>query len=148
MKKISAINFPILLISFLPLLDSCHKGENNCGDPPGSFIQIILVDKNDSLLVGRKFDPDSVNLSVNNKLIMLSIYRGIITFNYNLGEQYNKDNYLLFLSKFDTDTINLTVNHYYNGNCWDYYKFNNFKYNFVNIASVPYNDHCFKIIKE
>jgi len=144
--KRSALIFALLLQPFL-FLNSCRndKSQPLCGDPIPTSLQIYLVDKNDSLLIGRKYDPDSIRLTVKNENIDIQISQGRIYFSYPDLVEFNSMNYLISLSKNDIDTINLTVYHNYVEDCGDNYGVGSLSYNSKPIE--PITGLVYKIVK-
>jgi len=136
-----------ILLSVTLALSSCSKKAEPCGDPSSASIQIDLVDKNDSLLIGKKYDPDSIKMNVEGKNVSIYIYEGHMEIDYSGFDIYNNRNYFLYLSKTDTDTLNLKVLSYEN-KCWSSYGFSGLTYNSKVISPVSYNKFLFKIIKE
>jgi len=136
----------VALLVFLFLFSSCRNKPLPCGDPPPAFVRIILTDQHDSLLVGKKYNPDSISLMANHEKISLSVEKGIITLHYAGLEKYNSENYWLTLSKTDTDTLRLTVTKH-SGSCWDYDEFSNLVYNSATVSPVSYDKFVFKIVK-
>ena len=145
MKTLFILFTAILLSSALFISCSNKSKEELCGDPLPVYLHFYLVDKNDSLLIGTKYDPDSIKLTVENKSINLSFDHGSIFFNYQILEEYNHSNYYLFLSKTDSDTINLVVNHKWDGACGPYYGVTTFSYNSTPISHIT--GLTYKIIK-
>lgn len=145
MKRTTLI-FTLLFQSLL-LLNSCSNDHKHplCGDPIPSNLEIYLVDKNDSLLIGKKYDQDSIKLTVNNTMVGIHISNGRISFLYPNLELYNNLNYTLYLSKSDEDTINLIVNHQYIEDCGYYYGITSLSYNSKQIE--PLNGLVYKIVK-
>jgi hypothetical protein len=152
MKKITkSFRIHLLFPFFLGgacIFSSCIEKIVNCDDPAPTFIRITLVDKNDSLLIGTKYFPDSIHLTVNNEIIPFSIGGGSVWIYYSGLEVYNNDNYLLYLSKDDTDTLNLRVYSYHTHDCGNYYDFGGLKYNFRDISPGTYDHTSFKVIKD
>jgi hypothetical protein len=150
MKKVKSCHYFQLLLSFILfgvfIFSSCNEKHAQCGDPADPVIQIALVDQNDSLLIGRKYHPDSIRLTVDNKTLYMDIEQGYIFLNSCILDAYNNDNYFLYLSKSDTDTLNLQILKY-EGVCGTYYGFGGLKYNSKEISPVFYNKYVFKIIK-
>lgn len=144
--KRSTLIFTLLLQPFL-FLNSCRndKSQPLCGDPIPTSLQIYLVDKNDSLVIGRKYDPDSIRFTVNNKNIDIQILQGRIYFAYPDLEEFNSMKYLLSLSKNDTDTVNLVVYHNYVEDCGNYYGVGSLSYNSKPIE--PVTGLVYKIVK-
>jgi len=144
--KRSALIFTLLLQPFL-FMNSCRndKSQPLCGDPISSSLQIYLVDQNDSLLIGRNYNPDSIRLTVNNKNIDIQISQGSIIFVYPNLEEFNNMNYLLSLSKNDIDTVNLVVYHNYVEDCGNYYGVGSMSYNAKPIE--PITGLVYKIVK-
>jgi hypothetical protein len=136
------------LIILSTLLISCSNKSKNklCGDPGPVFLQFYFVDKNDSNLIGKKYFPDSIKLTVQEKSIDLIYDHGSMLFDYEILEPYNNSTYLLTLSKTDVDTINLIVNHQYDGECGPYYGVTKLLYNSKSISQVTGN--VYKIVKE
>ena len=145
--KSSLLIFPILLLSFF-LLNSCSndKIQPLCGDPIPTSLEMYLVDKNDNLLIGKEYDPDSIKLMVNNSMVDIHVAEGRISFVYPNLEDYNNATYTLYLSKSDDDTINLIVNHQYVEGCGNYYGVKALSYNSKQIE--PITGLVYKIIKE
>ncbi|MEI6174376.1 MAG: hypothetical protein WCR01_11555 [Bacteroidota bacterium] len=144
--KRSTLIFTLLLQPLL-FLDSCTNdhAQPPCGDPIPTSLQIYLVDKNDSLLIGRKYNQDSIKLTVNNKNIDIQISQGKIIFVYPDLVEYNNMNYLLSLSKNEIDTVNLVVYHNYVEDCGNYYGVGSMSYNSKRIE--PVTGLVYKIIK-
>jgi len=115
-------------------------------DPSPRMMAIELVDKNDSLLIGKTYNPDSIRLTVDNTRLSIMIQHGQIQLFYAGLDIYNEANYFLYLSKSTTDTLKLTVSKHHN-KCGDYYDFDGLTYNSKNISPVPNTDIVFKIIK-
>jgi hypothetical protein len=70
-KIADAIQGLILFFLFLVIfLSSCNG--RKCFPPPNSIF-IYLVDKNDSLLIGTKYSPDSIRLKVDNRTLQTTI---------------------------------------------------------------------------
>jgi hypothetical protein len=136
-----------LIILILVFLSSCENRSKQqlCGDPGPVIVGIWLVDKNDSSLVGKKYDPDSIRLSVENMSIDLQFDHGEIIFNYSSLEPFNKSTYYLILSKTETDTIKLVVNQQNDGDCGPYYSIDKFSYNSSTISKMT--AWTYKIIK-
>jgi hypothetical protein len=145
MKRTTLI-FTILFQSLL-FLNSCNNDNKQtlCGDPIPTNLEIYLVDNSDSLLIGKKYDQDSIKLTVNNKMVEIHISNGKISFMYPSLEEYNNVNYTLYLSKSDKDTINLIVNHQYIEDCGNYYGVTSLSYNSKQIE--PIAGLVFKIVK-
>jgi len=137
------------LLGIMLIFSSCNKKTMPCGDlvPVPTLIQIGLVDKNDSILIGNKYDPDSIKLSVDEKNVTVYFYKGYMSINYYGFDIYNNKNYFLYLSNTDGDTLNLKVLRY-ESECGSYYEFDGLTYNSKVISPVPYNKFVFKIIKE
>jgi len=136
-----------ILFQLLILLNSCNNNHKQplCGDPIPSSVEIFLVDNNDSLLIGKKYNPDSIKLTVNNKMVDIHCTNGRISFVYTNMEEYNNLNYILYLSKTDEDTISLIVNHQYIEDCGYYYGITSLSYNSKQIE--PLNGLVYKIVK-
>jgi len=146
MKRFSFyLSFLVFLSS---LIISCtNKSKTKlCGDPGPVFLQFYFVDKNDSNLMGKKYFPDSIKLTVQDKSITLTYDHGSMLFDYEILEPYNGSTYLLTLSKTDVDTINLIVSHQYDGECGPYYGVTKLLYNSKSISQV--NGNTYKIVKE
>jgi hypothetical protein len=136
------------MLGLILIFSSCSKKATPCGDPAPTFIQIGLVDNNDSLVIGKKYDPDSIKLNVDGKNVNVYFSKGYMIINYDGYDIYNNMNYLLYLSKTDVDTLTLKV-HRYESECWSYYdEFGGLTYNSKIISPVSYNKFEFKIIKE
>jgi hypothetical protein len=151
MKK-SKIYFQIhhllpFLLGIMLIFSSCSKKTTPCGDPAPTLIDIGLVDKSDSLLIGNKYDPDSIKFYVGEKRVYVGFYKGYMSINYNGFDIYNNMNCFLYLSKTDVDTLTLKVLRY-ESECGSYYEFDGLTYNSKVISPVPYNKFVFKIIKE
>lgn len=145
MKRTTLI-FALLFQSLL-LLNSCgneHK-QTPCSDPIPSNLEIYLVDNKDSLLIGKKYNQDSIKLTVNNKMIDIFISNGRISFVYPNLEEYNNLTYTLYLSKSEEDTIKLIVNHQYIEDCGNYYGVTSLSYNSKQIE--PITGLLYKIVK-
>jgi len=140
--------FPFIL-GVMMVFPSCNKRSvPPCGDPAPTIIQIALVDRNDSLLIGNIYDPDSIKLFVGEKRVFVGFYKGYMSINYNGFDIYNKMNYFLYLSKTEEDTLTLKVNRY-ESECWGYYdEFDGLTYNSKLISPIPYDKFVFKVIKE
>ena len=139
--------FPLILVVMV-IFSSCRKKTTPCGDPAPTLIDIGLVDKNDSLLIGNKYNPDSIKLIVDEKNVDVYVHKGYISINYAGLYIYNNMNFFLYLSKTDVDTLNLKV-HRYESECWNYYEeFGGLTYNSKIISPVSYNEFEYKIIKE
>ena len=137
------------LLGGIIIVSSCSNKSSPCGDPAPTIMQIALVDQNDSLLIGKKYLPDSIQLIAGNKKLNITVENGFIIVNYGSLEIYNSDNYFLYLSKADTDTLNIQVNDPYNNDCGIYYpELGTFQYNFKSISPDTYNKSVFKILKE
>jgi len=145
MKRTTLI-FTLVFQSLL-FLNSCSNDHNQplCGDPIPSNLEIYLVDNNDSLLIGKKYNQDSIKLTVNNVMVDIHISNGRISFFYPNLEEYNNLNYTLYLSKSDEDTINLIVNHHYIEDCGNYHGVTSFSYNSEQIE--PITGLVYKIVK-
>ena len=150
MNKLNGIPKLILLgvlISSVFILASCRDSYVICGDPPYYQIQLTLVDQNDSLLIGSKYNKDSIRLTVDTDHLVTYIQKGILMIDFAGFEKYNAKDYLLYLSKEDTDTLNMDVDVHY-GPCGDpYWVFKVLKYNSKTITPVPGDNKLFKIIK-
>lgn len=144
--KRTTLFFTLLFLSLL-FQNSCSNEHKQplCGDPLPSNLEICLVDKSDSLLIGNKYDQDSIKLSVNNTTVDIHISNGRISFVYPNLEEYNNLNYILYLSISDKDTINLLVNHQYIDDCGNYYGVTSFSYNSNQIE--PITGLVYKIVK-
>ena len=140
--------FPFIL-GVMMVFPSCNKKSvPPCGDPAPTIIQIGLVDRNDSLLIGNIYDPDSINFYVGEKRVFVGFYKGYMSINYNGFDIYNNMNCFLYLSKTDVDTLTLKVLRY-DSQCWNYYnEFAGLTYNSKLISPVPYDKFVFKVIKE
>jgi hypothetical protein len=130
------------------LLTSCPGRFIHCGDPEISCIRIMLVDKNDSNLIGKRYDPDSISLSVNHQSIAMDVENGSILIYFPGLQVHNSENYLLYLSKEDTDTLNLRVYEYSTKDCGTYFDFGGMKYNSADVSSIPGDYSSFKIRKD
>ncbi len=108
-------------------------------------VAICLVDHNDSLLIGKKYNQDSIKLTVNNTMVDIHFSNGTISFVYPGLEEYNNLNYTLHLSKSDNDTVNLVVNHQYIEDCGNYYGITSLSYNSKLIE--PSAGFVYKIVK-
>ena len=144
--KQSTIAFVILLQSLI-FQNSCRNDQKQqlCGDPIPSILEIQLVDKNDSLIIGKKYSQDSIKLTVNNKNVDIQVSHGIISFVYPNLEEFNNFNYIISLSAIDTDTINLIVYHNYVEDCGNYYGVQSISYNTKLIE--PITGLVYKIVK-
>ena len=153
MKKIRRIVlFQLLVAVFVGLIifPSCNEKKSqikNCGDPAPPFIGIGLVDTNDSLLIGHLYNPDSIQLFVNNMKVNMRVDEGYMWITYTGLDIYSLKNYYLYLSYKDTDTLNLAISSHYDEYCGTSYIFNGLKYNSKTIPHVPGNILMFKIIK-
>ena len=138
----------VFILPAILFLDSCtNKTEKiPCGDPLPSYMQVCLVDNNDSSLIGKTFNQDSIKLTVENKLVDLQFYRNSILIPYQLLEEYNNSDYSLYLSMTDSDTINLVVHHQYQEGCGNYYGITSFSYNLQSISQI--GGLTYKIIKK
>ena len=149
LKRFQFLVFLPCLLCGIIIISSCNNKSSPCGDPAPTIMQIALVDHNDSLLIGKKYIPDSIQLIAGNKKLNITVEKGFIIVNYGSLEIYNSDNYFLYLSKADTDTLNIQVNDVYNKDCDNYYpELGAFQYNFKTISPDTYNKFVFKIIKE
>ena len=138
----------LFILGVMVIFSSCRKKTTTCGDPAPTLIDIGLVDKSDSLLIGNKYDPDSIKFYVGEKRVYVGFYKGYMSINYNGFDIYNNMNFFLYLSKTDVDTLTLKVLRY-DSECWNYYdEFGGLTYNSKVISPVLYNKFVFKIIKE
>ena len=89
MKRTTLI-FTLLFQSLL-FLNSCSNDHKQplCGDPMPINLEIYLVNNSDSLLIGKKYDQDSIKLTVNNTMVDINISNGRISFVYPNLEEYN-----------------------------------------------------------
>ncbi len=129
------------------LLVSCVRDPIPCGDPMPTLAGIELVDRNDSLLVGTKYDPDSVYLTVNNEILSISVDRGIIWISYGLPKHYLAQDFYLTLSAEDTDTLKFNAYAVTPEDCSTYWVFNGLNYNSKDLAPVQGVPLIFKIVK-
>jgi hypothetical protein len=137
-----------LILGLISIFSSCSKKTSPCGDPAPTIIQIGLVDRNDSLLIGKMYDPDSIKFCVGEKRIFVGFYKGYMSINYNGFEVYNNMNCFLYLSKTDVDTLTFKVLRY-DSECWNYYnEFDGLTYNSKLISPLSVDKSVFKIIKE
>lgn len=135
--------FPFISCGLLLFFSCGHYGP--C-DPSPRMMAIELVDGHDSLLIGKKYLPDSIRLTVDNNNLSIKVQFGQIQILYAGLDIYNDANYFLYLSKSTTDTLRLTVSKHHN-KCGDYYDFDGLTYNSKNISPVPNTDIVFKIKK-
>jgi hypothetical protein len=141
------IIFAALLIVF-----SCSKKSVPCGDPVPSLIEIALVDKNDSLLIGKKYDPDTIKLWGYIKDQRQDFYgnfnEGYITifYSWDQGLDYT-DNFYMYLSKDDIDTVNLKSSVRQN-NCGNFYDLQGVRYNSKEVVPITYNKFRYNIRKD
>ncbi len=134
----------ILFFIIISGLVSCKEKSIDCGDPFSTECQLLIIDKNNTPLVGEKYMFDSISLKVENKNIHLSNYNGEIIFNYSGLEIYNNMDYILKLDSEDCDTINLFIRKFQN-DCWTGYSVDTFLYNNKIIESLTLNR--FEVIK-
>jgi len=142
MKTCSKI---ILLIITLLSAWSCDLKQPPCGDPAAESVEIWLVDKYDSSLLGKLYSPDSIKLLVDNQPIKLSFNNHWISFYYSYLSPFNNSTYLLYLNKTDVDTIKLVVENYEN-KCGKYNLLTSLNYNSKFLS--PIATHIYKIQKK
>jgi|WetSurMetagenome_2_1015567.scaffolds.fasta_scaffold48553_2 hypothetical protein len=129
------------------LLLSCVRKPVNCGDPAQTTLAIALVDQNDSLLIGKKYAPDSIYLYLNEDLVPIEIYQGFILVSYSQPKALLNVNLFLYLSATDTDTLRMGVSTVNHDDCPTYWVFNGLDYNGTARSPEPQNLHEFLIIK-
>jgi len=145
LKSKGSIQFHIFFsLFFVIILYSCNG--KKCFPPPNSIF-IYLVNKDDSLLIGTKYSPDSIRLMVNNKTLQISIDNGELKVLYSGFDDYNDLDYYLYLSSTDTDTINLKIL-MNDTHCGPEYHCNELKYNSEVIAAEPNTYLVYKILKK
>ena len=150
MKKIKVdFRFRLLFIVLPGLLifQSCKLDNRICVDLPPDFIEVALVDSNNNLLIGSVYNPDSIKLTLDDKLLDINFDQGYLVINYAGMDIYNLKKYLLYLNYQDSDTLNLSVSGHYDDQCGSYYTFSGLKFNSRNVANVPGDNTRFKIIK-
>jgi hypothetical protein len=140
-----AIQCLLFFSLFLVIILSSCSGRK-CFPPPNSIF-IYLNDKNDSLLIGTKYSPDSIRLMVDNKTLQIKIDEGELNVLYSGFNAYNDLNYYLYLSSTDTDTINLKIL-MNDTDCGPEYHCNELKYNSKVITPKPNTYLVHKILKE
>ena len=131
MKRITFLRDIGIMIIFLFLAFSCkhNKEQPECGDPAPTLCNVVLVDKNDSILIGKKYSQDSVNLTLNDKKLNFYIYNGIITINFDTLQSHSGDNYILYLNFTDQDTLNLFVRTVNTTDCGSFRTLDSLDYN-------------------
>lgn len=134
----------VLLLILLGIVNSCNVKPPLCGDPASEFVQIWLVDKNDSSLVGTKYSVDSIKLVVDSIPVGIQIYHHTINFQFSALGSFNNSNYYLTLSKIDVDTIKMIVEHY-EGKCFPYNTIAGFSYNSIPVSTS--SGRLYKIVK-
>jgi len=149
LKKIPLTLMTIYMCLGLLFLTSCDKNKNksdDCnGDPKANYFVLTLVDKNDSLLIGQKYNADSIRLYLNDSTMHIYVECGVIFLNYTLWQKFNNKNYILYLSHSDQDTLNFLVKNV-NTPCGTILNVDTIYYN--NKAIAPSNGILnFKIIK-
>jgi hypothetical protein len=140
----------LILISGFFFLVSCDflNVKPNCGDPPYTGIDLLLVDARDSLVIGKKYNPDSIRLSVKDVPIEMAVQNGVIHLNYSYFTQYNDENFILYLSKADQDTLNFIINKYNNGECGTVLSVGSFHYNKALLSPDPNgNNYTYRVVK-
>jgi hypothetical protein len=136
----------VLFILFIMSGACTHdKVQPECGDPKPASCNIILVDNNDSTLIGTKYVQDSVELTLNGKKINYYIYNGIITINFDTLQNHSADNYILYLTYSDQDTLNLLISTVNTQNCGSYLNMDAVHYNGSDIP--PNQNFTFKVHK-
>lgn len=123
---------------------SCNKKSPDCGDPAPSYCKIILVDKNDNLLVGAKYPENTIKLIIENQTIPLIFDNQAIIFDFYKLRTYNNKDFALKLDENEIDTLNLYIRTYTN-ECWTSEILDTLKYNKLTIA--PLSGNTYKIIK-
>lgn len=136
-------NYISLVILTIALL-ACNEKSPDCGDPTSMNCELILVDKNDNLLVGSCYSESQIELKKGNELIPLIFDNGIIIFNYYNLKPYNRMDIKLKLNEIDLDTINLSITTL-KTECWTIERLDSFKYNGEIIDRLTGNKY--KIIK-
>jgi hypothetical protein len=136
-----------MVVVFLFIL-SCYQPE--CSDPRQAKILLTLTDSNDSVLIGKKYDPDSIRLSINNSRLYIYITKGVIVLNYYDWIKYNPEDYILYLSKEDQDTMNLSIRTEFYEECGGYNYIDSLLYNHKLIYPVytPKKPPNYKVIKQ
>jgi hypothetical protein len=130
------------------VLLSCVRKPVICGDPVPSTLEIALVDQNDSLLIGKKYAPDSIYLYLNDELVPIEIYQGFILVEYGQPKTFLNVNLFLFLSANDTDTLRMLVTTVNHDDCPTSWVFNGLDYNGRARTPDPQNLHEFRIKKD
>lgn len=126
----------IALVSSLVMM-ACSEESPDCGDPKSTICELILVDSVKNVLVGTKYDTDSIQLQVNKALIPLNFDNGIIRFNFAGYDLFNATDYILKLNYRESDTLNVKIR-MITTQCWTVFS----------IDTVSYNDQVLQSISE
>ena len=149
MKRLSFLIESAVIIMFIFNVVSCkhNKEQPECGDPAPNIFNLVLKDKNDSLVIGKEYNQDTVKLTVNKKKADFFIYNGVISVHYDTLQPYNTDEYILYLRESDQDTLNLIITTHTPSECPKFLKLDSLYYNHKFIPSNK-GDLTFKILKQ
>ena len=134
----------IFLIFLTMVMVSCNKKSPDCGDPTPSYCKIILVDKNDNLLVGATYPENTIKLTIANQTIPLIFDNEVIVFSFVNLQKYNNQDFTLTLGENEFDRLNLHIRTITN-ECWTSEILDTLKYNRLTIN--PLTGNTYKIIK-
>lgn len=130
---------PFLSFTLLPLLLlACNTDKYkilNCGDPATQMFQLLLLDKEDSILIGRAYCPDSIRLFSSSEALPLESHEGMLLVYFIPASSYKNKDLYLYLNKEDTDTLHLffrTVS----TSCWSFERMDSLQYNGENYILV------------
>jgi len=130
----------LLLLLFPILVLSCGQESPDCGDPISMNCEILIIDHNDSLLVGKNYHPDSILLYHNEDTIDLWFDNGIVGFIY-ADKRLDNQDFILYLDYTDQDTITIHLKEV-TSHCRTTWLLDTFKFNSHVIQPFTANDYA------